>query len=84
MKLHYILFFTIDLFPICGPAQTDPSPTPDSATTEQTRSSNQTAQSQLAPTPAEAGQSGSSAELNRVVVIGQLDTARDQIVPYLG
>jgi hypothetical protein len=34
--------------------------------------------------PAQSGQNPSSTELNPVVVIGQRDQARDQIVPYLG
>ena len=80
MKLHVIiLLFYIDLFPVCAPAQTGPAPTPDASTTEQTGSSNQ-----LTLNPDQEGQNGASTELNRVVVTGQLDTARDQIVPYLG
>ena len=34
--------------------------------------------------PAQSGQNPSSPELNPVVVIGQRDQARDQIVPCLG
>ena len=34
--------------------------------------------------PAQSGQNPSSTELNPVVVIGQRDQARDQIVPCLG
>ena len=80
MKLQFIiLLLYIDLFPVCAPAQTGPAPTPDSSTTEQTGSSNQ-----LTLNPDQEGQNGASTELNRVVVTGQLDTARDQIVPYLG
>ena len=80
MKLQFLLLlFCIDLFPVCAPAQTGPAPTPDASTTEQTGSSNQ-----LTLNPDQEGQNGASTELNRVVVTGQLDTARDQIVPYLG
>ena len=85
MKLHHILWFVlVELFPLSAPAQTGPSPASDSSTTAQTGNANQTSQSQLAPTPVQEGQNGSATELNRVVVTGQLDTARDQIVPYLG
>jgi hypothetical protein len=82
MKVHYIfLCFTIDLFPVYGPAQTGPSPT---ATTGATSNSNQAAQSQPRTNSEQGGQNPSSTELNPVVVIGQLNEARDQIVPYLG
>jgi hypothetical protein len=85
MKLHYILLcFTVCVFPVCGPAQTDPSPTAASAPTGATTTSNQTAQSQPGTNPEQAGQNPSSTELNPIVVIGQLNEARDQIVPYLG
>jgi hypothetical protein len=85
MKAQYIALFMLSaLSHSYTSAQTVPSDNPDSATTEETRNSNQAAQSQSAPTPAEGGQNGSSTELNRVIVTGQLDTARDEIVPYLG
>src|SRR5206468_6757252 len=73
MKVHYIvLCFTIDVFPVYGPAQTGPSPTATSATTAATRNSNQAAQSQPGTTSERGGQNPSSTELNPVVVIGQL------------
>src|SRR5258708_39177449 len=71
------------LLPLTAAAQA-PSPTADSSTTAATMNSNQPAQSQPAGSPDQGGQPASSTELNRVVVTGQLDTARDQIVPYLG
>src|SRR6516164_7734678 len=83
MKLHYLLLcFAVDIFPIYGPAQTGPSPTAASATTEAPSNSNQ--QSRRRTSPEQEGHNPSSNELNPVVVIGQLNEARDQIVPYLG
>jgi outer membrane receptor protein involved in Fe transport len=85
MKLHYIfLCFTVDLFPVYGPAQTGPSPTATSVTTGATSNSNQAARSQPGTNSEQGGQNPSSTELKPVVVIGQLNEARDQIVPYLG
>src|SRR5438876_1702985 len=84
MKLQYILLLFLMLCPPHAPAQRSPSPTPDSSTTGATRSSNQPAQSRPAASPELGGRNVSSGELNRVVVIGQLNEARDQIVPYLG
>ena len=55
--------------PLTAAAQA-PSPTPDSSTTS--------------ASPGQGTQNSSSTELSPVVVTGQLDTARDQIVPYLG
>jgi hypothetical protein len=66
------------LLPLTAAAQV-PSPAPDSSTTAATLNSNQPAAN-----PDQAGQNGSSTELNQVIVVGQLDQARDQIVPYLG
>ena len=84
MKLHYnFLLFSV-LCPFYAAAQIGPSPTPVSATTGATTNSGQTAQSQPAASPGQGAQNSSSTELNTVVVTGQLDTARDQIVPYLG
>jgi hypothetical protein len=78
MKVHHLfLCFTIELFPVYGPAQTGPSPTATSAITGATSNSNQTAQSQPGTNPEQAGQNASSTELNPVVVIGQLNEARD-------
>ena len=85
MKLHSILLcFAVDIFPVYGPAQTGPSPTAASATTEAPSNANQPAQSQHGTSPEQEGHNPSSNELNPVVVIGQLNEARDQIVPYLG
>ena len=85
MKLHYLLLLLImNLFPNCAIAQTGPASTSASSTTEQTRNSGLAAQDQFVPAPNQEGQNGPSTELKRVVVTGQLDTARDQIVPYLG
>src|SRR5207249_699687 len=70
--------------PVYGPAQTGPSPAATSATTGATSNSNQAAQSQPGTNSEQGGQNPSSTELNPVVVIGQLNEARDQIVPYLG
>ena len=85
MKLHYILLcFAVDILPVDGPAQTGPSPTAASATTEAPSNSNQPAQSRRRTSPEQEGHNPSSNELNPVVVIGQLNEARDQIVPYLG
>ena len=85
MKLHYsMLFFLCTLFPSYASAQAGPSPSPDSAATADTGNSNQTTEIQPTANPPQGGQNASSTELNRVVVTGQLDTARDEIVPYLG
>jgi len=58
--------------------------TPGSLTTAATSNSNQTVQNQPAVGPDQGEQPPSSTQLNPVVVIGQLNEARDQIVPYLG
>jgi TonB dependent receptor len=71
------------LLPLTAVAQ-PPSPTPEPSTTAATVNSNQTAQSQTTASPGQGAQNSSSTELNPLVVTGQLDTARDQIVPYLG
>ena len=84
MKIHHIILFFSLLFPPDAPGQTSQSRPPDSSTTGGPRNSNQTAQSQPAANPEQGGQNASSTELNPVVVIGQLNEARDQIVPYLG
>jgi TonB dependent receptor len=84
MKLHYHFLFFLVLCPFYAAAQIGPSPTPVSATTGATTNSGQTAQSQPAASPQQGVQNTSSTELNQVVVIGQLNEARDQIVPYLG
>jgi outer membrane receptor protein involved in Fe transport len=83
MKLHYIfLLYLLALCPFYAPAQTGPSPSPDSVTTVSTKSSTQANQNQATTAPDQTGQTGT--ELNQVIVVGQLDQARDQIVPYLG
>jgi outer membrane receptor protein involved in Fe transport len=85
MKLHYsMLFFLCALFPSYASAQAGPSPSPDSAAKADTGNSNQTTEIRPTANPPQGGQNASSTELNRVVVTGQLDTARDEIVPYLG
>ena len=84
MKLHYCFPLFLVLSPFYAAAQIGPSPTPVSATTGATTNSGQTAQSQTAASPQQGAQNTSSTELNQVVVIGQLNEARDQIVPYLG
>ena len=73
---HQALFVALSLsilgcawLPLTAAAQA-PSPTPDSSTTS--------------ASPGQGTQNSSSTELSPVVVTGQLDTARDQIVPYLG
>ena len=71
------------LLPLTAAAQA-PSPTPESSATPPTTNSSQSAQSQPTASPDQGGQPASSAELNRLVVIGQLNEARDQIVPSLG
>ena len=71
------------LLPLTAAAQT-PAPTPEPSTTAATVNSNQTAQSETTASPGQGAQNSSSTELNPVIVTGQLDTARDQIVPYLG
>jgi hypothetical protein len=69
--------------PLTAAAQA-PSPAPDSSTTAATLYSDQSAKRQAAANPDQEQQPASSTELNPVVVIGQLNEARDQIVPYLG
>ena len=71
------------LLPLTVAAQA-PALTLEPSTTAATVNSNQTAQSQTIASLDQGAQNSSSTELNPVVVIGQLDTARDQIVPYLG
>jgi outer membrane receptor protein involved in Fe transport len=85
MKLHVIfLVFLANFCPSPASSQTGPSVSPDSAVKADTGNSNQTTEIQPTVNPPQGGQNASSTELNRVVVTGQLDTARDQIVPYLG
>ena len=79
MKLHFIfLLYLFDICPFYALAQTGPSPSPDSAITGGTQAN----QNQATTASGQASQSGT--ELNQVIVVGQLDQARDQIVPYLG
>jgi hypothetical protein len=82
--LLFFLFFAINFYPSPASSQTGPSLSPDSAASGDTSNPKQTAVGQPAASPAQSGQNPSSTELNQVVVIGQLDQARDQIVPYLG
>jgi outer membrane receptor protein involved in Fe transport len=83
MKLRYILLFYLFVLPsFFAPAQTGPNDSTSGATGESAHAK----QSQTTAEPSQSGsaQNSSSAELNRVVVTGNLDQARDQIVPYLG
>jgi outer membrane receptor protein involved in Fe transport len=83
--LSFFWYFSIGLFPIYGFAQTGPSPASGSSTAEPTKtSSSQIPEAQLATNSATGGQTASSTELSQVVVVGQLDTVRDEIVPSLG
>jgi outer membrane receptor protein involved in Fe transport len=83
MKLHYLfLFFLFDLSPFRASAQIGPAASPDSAKTG--GNPTQANQNQAIIAPDQGGRSDSSTELNQVIVVGQLDQARDQIVPYLG
>src|ERR1700726_2516413 len=83
MKLHYLfLFFLFDLAPFQASAQVGPAASPDSAKTG--GNPTQANQNQAITAPNQGGRSDSSTELNQVIVVGQLDQARDQIVPYLG
>jgi outer membrane receptor protein involved in Fe transport len=83
MKLLYIvLFYLLGLYPFYAPAQTGRSTSPGSVTTGGTPNSTQANQNQATTAPNQAGQSGT--ELNQVIVVGELNEARDQIVPYLG
>src|ERR1700719_1075305 len=85
MKIHiFILLLFFHLYPFPASSQTGPSLNPDATTSGDTSNQKQTAESQPAASPAQRGQNPSSTELNPVIVIGQLDQARDQIVPYLG
>jgi outer membrane receptor protein involved in Fe transport len=83
--LSFFWYFSIGLFPIYGFAQTGPSAASGSSTAEPTKtSSSQIPEAQLATNSATGGQTASSTELSQVVVVGQLDTVRDEIVPSLG
>ena len=83
MKLYYLfLFFLFDLSPFHASAQIGPAASPDSAKTG--GNPTQANQNQAITAPDQGGRSDSSTELNQVIVVGQLDQARDQIVPYLG
>ena len=86
MKLPVIfLSCSIGLFPVYGLSQTGPSPTSGSATAEPTKTNlSQTPEAQPATNSTPGGQNASSSELSQVVVVGQLDTVRDEIVPSLG
>jgi outer membrane receptor protein involved in Fe transport len=87
MKRHIcllLLLSTFFLYPASSQTGPSPSLSPDSAASGDTSNLKQNAESQPAASAAQRGQNASSTELNRVVVTGQLDTARDEIVPYLG
>ena len=72
------LFLSPSLFAVAAIGQTIQSPSPNP-------SSGQTPQAdQTAINSSTANSNPSSTELSPVVVIGQLNEARDQIVPYLG
>ena len=79
------LYFGLGLFPVYGLAQDGLSPASGSMTTEPTKiSSSQTSKAQSAINAAPGAPTASSTELSQVVVVGQLDTVRDEIVPSLG
>ena len=83
MKLQYLfLFFLFDLSPFHASAQIGPAASPDSVNAGGNPA--QANQNQAITAPDQGGRSDSSTELNQVIVVGQLDQARDQIVPYLG
>ena len=86
MKISSVcLYFSIGLFPVYGLTQTGPSPTSGSTSAEPTKTnSSQTPEAQPATNSTAGGQNASSTELSQVVVVGQLDTVRDEIVPSLG
>jgi outer membrane receptor protein involved in Fe transport len=86
MKLPSIfLYFGIGLFPVYGLAQDGLSPASGSMTTEPAKISlSQTSKAQSATNAAPGAPTASSTELSQVVVVGQLDTVRDEIVPSLG
>jgi outer membrane receptor protein involved in Fe transport len=87
MKLHLLfLLFAVNFCPCPASSQTSASPSlsPNSVASGDTSNQAQSAQSQPAASPTQNGQNPSPIELNPVVVIGQLDQTRDQIVPYLG
>jgi outer membrane receptor protein involved in Fe transport len=70
------LFSSTTLLAVAAIGQTVPSPTASPAASPQ---ANQAEIIPSAPNP-----NSSSTQLSRVVVVGQLNEARDQIVPYLG
>src|SRR3984893_7688200 len=76
MKLRFIvLLYILDLCPISAPSQSDSSFSSNSAQT-----GNSPNPSQTDPNP----QTQNASELNPIVVTGELNKAREQIVPYLG
>ena len=79
-----LLLSNFCLYPASSQTGPSPSLSPDSAASGDTSNVKKNAESQPTASPAQSGQNPSSTELNPVVVIGQLDQARDQIVPYLG
>jgi hypothetical protein len=83
MKLLSIfLFFCHLLLPVFSPAQTNPNPLTTGNRGDPVLADQSPAA--IAPSGSGPGQNTSSTELNQVVVNGNLDQARDQIVPYLG
>src|SRR6202045_1642692 len=76
MKLRFIvLLYILDLCPISAPGQADSSFNSNSA---QTGNSPNPSQTDSNP------QTQNASELNPIVVTGELNKAREQIVPYLG
>src|SRR5205823_6540103 len=79
MKLPCVLLFLSPaIFSLAATGQTIQSP-PHNPSSAQTPQGDQTTIDSSA-----ANSNPPSTELNQVVVIGQLNEARDQIVPYLG
>jgi hypothetical protein len=83
MKLQFIcLFSTLFLHAFVATAQTNPAASPSAATIAPLPSGQ--SPTPTTPRPSDSTNSTSSTDLNQVVVTGNLDQDRDQIVPYLG
>src|SRR6516164_6379443 len=72
------LFLSPSLFAVAAVGQTIQSPSPNPSSSQTPQADQTTIKSST------ASSNPSSTELSPVVVIGQLNEARDQIVPYLG
>jgi hypothetical protein len=83
MKLRFIFLLVSHFLPVfVATAQASPAAPPTAAPANSLPAAQ--GQAPAAPLPSDSTNNAASTELNQVVVTGNLDQVRDQIVPYLG